>query len=91
MAKENRLDTNVQNTKLQKKKKPVRQKRERASIREYFKGIKTEVKKVVWPTRKEMGSYTVVVILTCAFFALIFWGVDTGVIAMLKGILGITM
>lgn len=86
MAKENRLET-----KLQTKKKPARQKRERASIREYFKGIRTEVKKVVWPTRKEMGAYTIVVILTCAFFALVFWGVDTGVLALLKGILGISM
>ena len=86
MAKDTRLET-----KTAAKKKPVRQKREKASIREYFRGIRTEVKKVVWPTRKELGAYTVVVILTCSFFALAFWAIDTGVLAMLKGILGITM
>ena len=41
MAKETRLDTKA---KVAAKKKPVRQKRERAGIREYFRGIKTEVK-----------------------------------------------
>ena len=86
MAKETRLET-----KAAAKKKPVQQKRQKTSIREYFRGIKTEVKKVVWPTRKELGSYTVVVILTCAFFALGFWAIDSGVLAMLKGILGISM
>ena len=86
MAKETRLETKAAG-----KKKPVRQKRERTSIREYFRGIKTEVKKVVWPTRKELSAYTVVVILTCSFFALAFWAIDSGVLAMLKGILGISM
>ena len=87
MAKENRLDVNLKT----KKKKPVRPKKERTSVKDYLKGVRTEVKKVVWPTRKELGAFTVVVVLTCGFFALAFWGVDTGVLAMLKGILGITM
>jgi preprotein translocase subunit SecE len=86
MAKETRLEA-----KAAAKKKPARQKQQKASIREYFRGIKTEVKKVVWPTRKELSAYTVVVILTCTFFALGFWAIDTGVLAMLKGILGINM
>ena len=51
------------------KKKPVAApKKQRTGIREYFKGIKTEMKKVVWPTKKELGSFTVIVVLTCAFF-----------------------
>ena len=87
MAKETRLESKAAAA----KKKPVRQKKERASIREYFRGIRTEVKKVVWPTRKELSAYTVVVVLTCSFFALAFWAIDSGVLAMLKGILGITM
>ena len=86
MAKETRLEQ-----KAAVKKKPVRQKREKTSIREYFRGIRTEVKKVVWPTKKELSAYTVVVILTCTFFALAFWAIDTAVLALLKGILGITM
>ena len=30
-------------------------KRKRGSIKEYFKGVKLEMKKVVWPTKKSLG------------------------------------
>ncbi|MBQ0005636.1 MAG: preprotein translocase subunit SecE [Clostridiales bacterium] len=58
---------------------------------EYLKGVRQEFKKVVWPTREELGTNTVVVLATCAFFALAFWLIDTGFLAALKGILGITL
>ena len=70
-------------------KKP--KKKERRSLKEYFKGVRLEMKKVVWPTKKELGSYTGVVLITCAFFALAFWLIDTGFLAILKSILGITL
>jgi len=70
------------------KKKPV-QKREKVSIGEYFSGVKTEFKKVVWPTRKELGSFTAVVIIACTFFSLMFAAVDWSVVTALQGILGI--
>ena len=63
----------------------------KGGIKEYFKGIKLEMSKVVWPTKKELGSFTVVVIATCAVFALGFWLIDTGVLAALKAVLGITL
>mgnify|MGYP006397677647 CR=1 FL=1 len=59
--------------------------------KDYFKGIKVEMGKVVWPTKKELGSYTVVVIATCSFFAVGFWLIDTGFLAALKAVLGITL
>lgn len=58
---------------------------------EYIKGVKKEMGKVIWPTRKELVTYTIVVLATCAVFALGFWLIDTGVIAALRGILGITL
>ena len=61
-------------------------KREKGRIREYFKGVKLEMKKVVWPTRKALGAYTTIVLATCAAFALLFWGVDSGVLAAIKAI-----
>lgn len=61
------------------------------SLKEYFKGVRNEMKKVVWPTKKELGTYAVVVVATCAVFALGFWLVDTGVLAALRGLLGIKM
>ena len=73
------------------KKVPAAPKKKRGSIGEYFRGIKTEMKKVVWPTKKELGSFTAEVLITCGFFALAFWGVDSAVLAVLRGILGINM
>ena len=67
------------------------QKRKRGSIKDYFKGVKLEMKKVVWPTKQEMGHYTVVVLVTCAVFALAFWAIDSGFLAVLKTLLGIDM
>ena len=76
----------------EKTKKPVLvvNKKPKVSFREYFKGIKTETKKVVWPTRKELVSYTGVVILTCCAFGLGFWLVDTAFLAALKYVLNIS-
>lgn len=78
--------------KIQKKRKTARakqtnqsnKKKEKRGWLEYFRGVKLEMKKVVWPTRKELGSFTVIVLCTCAAFALLFWGVDSGVLAAIK-------
>ncbi|MCF0140632.1 MAG: preprotein translocase subunit SecE [Mogibacterium sp.] len=58
---------------------------------EYLKGVRQEMIKVVWPTKEELASSTVVVLITCAFFALAFWVIDSAFLAALKGILGITL
>jgi preprotein translocase subunit SecE len=63
--------------------------KKRISLREYFKGVKIEMKKVVWPTKKELVSFTSVVILTCFIFALVFWAFDSAFLALLKAVLNI--
>lgn len=72
--------------KANQRKNQPKQKREKGRMKEYFKGVKLEMKKVVWPTRKELGSFTAIVLVTCAAFALVFWGVDSGVLAAIKAI-----
>lgn len=74
-------------------KKPVANtaQKNRPGIRDYFKGVKTEIKKVVWPTRKEMVTFTSVVILTCFVASLVFWGFNSGVLALLKVVLNISI
>ena len=62
-----------------------------AGIGEYCKGVKREMKKGIWPTKKETTSYTAVVIVTCALFALGFWLIDTGVLAARRAGLGVTL
>ena len=65
--------------------------KKKAGAGEYLKGVKLELKKVIWPTKKETTSYTAVVIVTCAIFALGFWLIDTGVLAALRAVLGVTL
>lgn len=60
-------------------------------IKEYFKGVLVEMKKVVWPTKKETYRFTGVVLVTCALFALFFWVLDTGFLKLLEAILNISM
>jgi preprotein translocase subunit SecE len=43
---------------------------------EFFTEVRNEMKRVTWPTRKEVYATTVVVILTAAFFGLYLFGVD---------------
>lgn len=57
----------------------------------YFKGVRQELKKVVWLERDELIADTVIVFLSVAFFALLFWGIDTGFLAGLKQVLNINM
>lgn len=58
-------------------------------IGSYFRGVRTEIKKVIWPTRKELTSYAGVVVLTCVAFAIGFWIVDSVFLKLLKLLLGV--
>ena len=57
----------------------------------YLRGVRQEFSKVVWPTREELTTDTIVVFACVIFFAVAFWLIDTGFLAALKGILGITL
>jgi preprotein translocase subunit SecE len=43
----------------------------------YLRGVKSELKKVIWPTKKDMTKYTTVVIVTCIFAMTGIWVLDT--------------
>ncbi len=73
------------------KKAGNKRKKENESAATYFAGVKQELSKVVWPTRKELISYTIVVIATCTIFAVGFWLMDMGILEVLKQLLGITL
>lgn len=64
-------------------------KREKVGLKEYLKGVRLEMKKVVWPTQKELYSYATLVVVACAFFAVAFWAIDTSFLAGLRHLLGI--
>ena len=58
-------------------------------VAEYFRNVRIEMKKVIWPTKSELVSYTGVVVLTCAACAVGFWAVDTVCAVALQQLLGI--
>lgn len=43
----------------------------------FFKGVASELKKVVWPTRDELANYTGVVFIAVAFVCALIWICDT--------------
>jgi len=47
-----------------------------SSIKNYFKGVRSELKKVNWPTRKELTNYTIVVLATVFVMTVVIWGLD---------------
>lgn len=63
--------------------------KKKGGLREYFKGVRTEMKKVVWPTRSELTSYAVMVIVACVVFAVGFWILDSIFAAGLSALISI--
>ena len=53
-----------------------------------FKATKSEFKKVVWPTKKQLLNNTVVVIAALVVVGLIIFGLDTLFISLSKLVLG---
>ena len=49
-----------------------------AEARAFFTEVKSELKKVTWPSRKEVYATTIVVIVTTLFFGFYLWLLDLG-------------
>jgi preprotein translocase SecE subunit len=47
-----------------------------ARIRDFYHAIKLEMAKTTWPTRTEVWSTTVVVLIAIVFFGFYLWGID---------------
>jgi preprotein translocase subunit SecE len=45
-------------------------------LRTFLSEVRSELKKVTWPSRKEVYSTTVVVMATTVFFGFYLWGLD---------------
>jgi preprotein translocase subunit SecE len=45
-------------------------------IKEFYHAVKLEMAKTTWPTRTEVWSTTVVVLIAIVFFGFYLWGVD---------------
>ena len=50
-----------------------------SNTRTFFTEVRNEMRRVTWPSRREVYATTVVVILTSAFFGLYLWGFDLAI------------
>ncbi len=52
----------------------------------FFAEAYAELKKVKWPTRKELISYTLVVIFVCVLITVYFYILDLGISGIIRAI-----
>lgn len=69
-----------------KKGKPAKKK---GRVRLYFRDLKAEMKKVVWPTKAQVLNNTGVVLSVVIVTALFLFGVDSGLGAAIQAVLKI--
>lgn len=50
--------------------------RKRTGIRQFLKEVRQELKKVLWPTRRELVTYTIVVLVTVVVLTTYVFGLD---------------
>ena len=62
-----------------------------ARIGDWFRGMKSELKKVVWPTAKQITNNSLVVLVVIFVSAVVIWGFDklaTGFVQVLSALFG---
>ncbi|MBI3647883.1 MAG: preprotein translocase subunit SecE [Actinobacteria bacterium] len=65
-----------------------REGRKRTGARQFLKEVRQELSKVDWPTRKELGTYTVVVLATVVVLTAFVFALDYGFSKAIVNILG---
>lgn len=58
-------------------------------LRNYLGDVRSEMRRVVWPSRSELKSYSVAIIAMLIVFGIIIWLVDSGIVAALVGYTGL--
>lgn len=58
-------------------KKPNFFKRAASGTAKWFNGMRSELKKVVWPTKKQTTNNTLVVLVLIVVSSLVLWGLDS--------------
>jgi preprotein translocase subunit SecE len=54
----------------------ARKRRERVGIRQFVGEVRTELKRVAWPSRREVTTFTLVTLITSAFVTAYTFGLD---------------
>ena len=58
-------------------------------LRNYLGDVRSEMRRVVWPSRGELKSYSVAIIAMLIVFGIVIWLVDSGIVAVLIGYTGL--
>ena len=58
-------------------------------LRNYLGDVRSEMRRVVWPSRSELKSYSVAIIAMLIVFGIIIWLVASGIVAALVGYTGL--
>lgn len=69
-------------------KTPAAPKKAKKSPLKYFKDARSEFKKVVWPSRKQVINNTIVVLVSMVVSGIAIWGVDSIFMLLIKLMLG---
>ena len=59
-------------------------KKKQNGVVKYFKDLKSEIKKVTWPSWSKVLNNTFVVLVGMCASAIIIWGIDSALTALLK-------
>ena len=65
----------------------VKTKKKQTVKKGYISEVKSELKKVKWPSKKEMTKYTISTLSFIILFALFFFGIES-LFAFIKGLIG---
>ena len=57
-------------------------------IVKYFRDLKSEIKKVVWPSRKQVVNNTSIVLVLCVICGVVLAGIDFGLSKLVELLIG---
>ena len=58
-------------------------------LRNYLGDVRSEMRRVVWPSKEELKSYSVAIVAMLIVFGVVIWLVDSGIVAALVGYTGL--
>ena len=70
-------------------KKDAEKDKKKGGAKKYFKELRAEIKKVVWPTRQQVINNTGVVLVVMSLMGLFLFAVDTGLSYGIRALIGL--
>ena len=71
------------------KKESAKSEKKKGGIKKYLKDLRSEIKQVVWPTKKQVINNTGIVLTVMVIMGLFLAGVDAGLGAAVKALLNL--